>query len=168
MMPLRLNSLFSARLRDLLLTRKLIRIVIHSVLHLCLLVLIQLFQLSGFVNFYFSGCAPSHQEMSSGVRSESNALWFSLMPSINVSGNQAAKPWILSLKRNSQYLSFCALISIYSHVRHMCQWTGQWKCFFLSFLNLSSSGDEWKPGGSENKRVRQRRLMLSAQSHHRV
>lgn len=168
MLPLWLNSLFSARLRDLLLTRKLIRIVIHSVSHLCLLVFIQLFQLSGFVNFYFSGYAPSHQEMSSGVRSESNALWFSLMPSINVSGNQAAKPWTLSLKCNSGYLSSCAFISIYSHVRHMCWRTSQWKCFFSSFFNWSSSGDEWKPGGTANKGVRQRRLMLSAQSHHKT
>lgn len=128
-------SLSSTHLRDLLLTHKLIRIVIHSALHLCVLVLIQLFQLSGFVNFYFSGCAPSHQEMSSGVRSESNALWFSLMPSINVSGNQAAKAWTLSLKYNSQYWSSCAFISIYSHVRHMCRQTSQWKCFFFpSFL----------------------------------
>lgn len=85
-------SLFSACLRDLLLTRKLIRAITCSVLHLCLLVFIQLFQLSGFVNFYFLGCAPSHQEMSSGVGFVCNALWFSLMLAINVSGNQAAKP----------------------------------------------------------------------------
>lgn len=163
-------SLFSAPLRDLLLPRKLIRIVIHSVLHLCLLVLIQLFQLFGFVNFYFSGCAPSHQEMSSGVRSESNALWFSLMPSINVSGNQAVKPWTLSLKCNSQYLSSCAFISIYSRVRHMCHQTGQRKCFFSSFFFLIDPAVEMNEslGESANKKGRQRRLILSVQSHHRT
>lgn len=49
-------SLFSACLRDLLLTRKLSRIITRSVLHLCLLVFIQLFQLSGFVNLFLRLC----------------------------------------------------------------------------------------------------------------
>lgn len=94
----------SACPRDLLLARKLIRTITRSVLHLCFLVFIQLFQLSGFVNFYISGCAPSHQEMSSGVSFESNALWFSLMPAINVSGNQAAEPLNTIFKMYSRVL----------------------------------------------------------------
>lgn len=104
--------LSSTRLGDLQLTRKLSRAITHSVFHLCLLVFIQLFQLSGFVNFYFSGCAPSHQEMSPGVRFESNAQRFSLMPTINVSGNQAAEPL------NTVFKTYPVVLVLPPHYKH--------------------------------------------------
>lgn len=58
-----------------------------------------------------------------------------------------------------------------SHVRHL--YAGRLaneNALFLSFLNWTGREHERKPRGSTNKRVRvrQRRLMLSAESHHRT
>jgi len=104
--------LLPACLRDLQLTRKLSTAITCSLLHLCLLVFIQLFQLSGFVNFYVLGCAPSHQEMSPRVSFESDAQRFILMPTINVSGNQAAEPL------NTVFKTYPVVFALSLHYKH--------------------------------------------------
>lgn len=148
--------LLPACLRDLQLTRKLSTAITCSLLHLCLLVFIQLFQLSGFVNFYVLGCAPSHQEMSPRVSFESDAQRFILMPTINVSGNQAAEPL------NTVFKTYPVVFALSLHYKHflmgclmsdkymLADWPMKAYAFFSSLIELAEEMNE-SPGGEQIK-----------------